>query len=140
MTDFENSMEAFDNDLLDKMLSKITTAEQRRTDDKMNLAAAINDAMRRKGWKQKDLMEALGLSSPSLISKYLSGTHNFTVDTLSDIGRILEINLFNLNTEEKQTVLMISISTFMINIPTSATYYKEMPMAIDESGCLQYNL
>ncbi len=34
----------------------------------------------------------------SLISRWMSGTHNFTVDTLVDIQRILGISLLNVET------------------------------------------
>ncbi|RFS26362.1 XRE family transcriptional regulator [Chitinophaga silvatica] len=139
MSKIEKKHKATNKNLLDQMLSKITPAEQRRIDDKMNLAAAIIDALKEKGWKQKDLMEALESSSPSLISKYLSGTHNFTVDTLSDIGRVLGVNFLNFEFKDKIEVLTFSFSTHL-NVVSPSSFYKKMPMAVDEEGCLQYNI
>ena len=70
--------------------------EQARIDYKMQLAAKIHAALKAKGWKSLDLADALDLKSPSLVSKWLSGTHNFTIDTLVDIQRVLGIQFFNL--------------------------------------------
>lgn len=53
--------------------------------------------MQDKGWKNKDLMNALGKSNASEITRWVSGTHNFTADTLSDISEVLGINLLNLD-------------------------------------------
>jgi len=45
-------------------------------------------------------MEALGKKNPSEITRWLSGTHNFTVDTLVDLGRVLERDFINLSPEK----------------------------------------
>lgn len=87
--------------LLDELLSEITPEEQEKTDVKMQLAAKISDTMAAKGWNNKMLMKALGKKNPSEITRWLSGTHNFTVDTLTDLGRVLETNFLNLQMEEK---------------------------------------
>jgi hypothetical protein len=81
---------------LDKILLEITPEEQARTDAKMQLAAKIADAMEVKGWNNKMLMEAMGKKNPSEISRWLSGTHNFTTDTLIDLGRVLNTDFINL--------------------------------------------
>ena len=39
----------------------------------------------------------MGKHSPSLVTKWLSGTHNFTVDTLIELEHVLEIDLFHLD-------------------------------------------
>ena len=80
---------------LENLLEEITPEQQARTDNKMMLAASIADAMEAKGWNNIQLMEALGKKDPSEITRWLSGTHNFTADTLSDIGRVLNRNFFN---------------------------------------------
>lgn len=80
---------------LENLLEEITPEQQARTDNKMMLAASIAYAMEAKGWNNIQLMEALGKKDPSEITRWLSGTHNFTADTLSDIGRVLNRNFFN---------------------------------------------
>lgn len=86
---------------LEKILEEITPEQQARTDVKMLLAARIADAMEAKGWNNKMLMEALGKKNPSEITRWLSGTHNFTVDTLADLGRVLERDFINLSPEKE---------------------------------------
>lgn len=76
--------------VLGALLKEISPKEQERTDNKMLLAAKIDEARKAKGWSQTKFAEEMG-KQPSEISKWLSGTHNFTVDTLWDIEDKLEI-------------------------------------------------
>lgn len=48
----------------------------------------IHDVLEQKGLKQKDLAERLGKSEAE-ISKWMRGTHNFTIDTLVSIEAAL---------------------------------------------------
>jgi len=95
---------------LEKILEEITPEQQARMDAKMLLAARIADAMEAKGWNNKMLMKALGKKNPSEITRWLSGTHNFTVDTQTDLGRVLGIDFINLSTEKEQPVQQFNIS------------------------------
>ncbi len=81
---------------LDHLLDEITPLEQEITDAKMMLAVRIAEAMKAKKWKNKDLLEAVGRDNPSVITKWLSGTHNFTTETLVEISSALGISLLNL--------------------------------------------
>ncbi|MBK6979125.1 MAG: hypothetical protein IPH28_20175 [Cytophagaceae bacterium] len=81
MMKITNKNENYKN-ILDDIINDIDPAEQRRTNQRMLLAAAIEDGMKAKGWKKKDLMNAVGVKNQSVITKWLSGTHNFTADTL----------------------------------------------------------
>lgn len=76
--------------VLGALLKEISPKEQERTDNKMLLAAKIDEARKAKGWSQTKFAEEMG-KQPSEISKWLSGTHNFTSDTLWDIEEKLEI-------------------------------------------------
>ncbi len=58
----------------------------------MLLAAKIDNAIKAKYWKKKEFAESLN-KKPSEIAKWLSGTHNFTIETLFDIERVLDINI-----------------------------------------------
>jgi len=78
--------------------------EYKRTEKRMMLAARIDEAKKAKGWKNKDLAKALG-KKPSEISKYLSGTHNFTIDSLSDLEEALGIQLLNVKEESKTIII-----------------------------------
>ncbi len=95
-----NKAEEYTSALLDDILSQISPAEQLKTDKRMLLAAQIDDAITAKDWKKKDLAVALG-KRPSEISKWLSGTHNFTTDTLFDLERVLDIEIVNIGSTGK---------------------------------------
>ena len=69
--------------------------EYRRTEKRMLLATKIDEAKHAKGWTNKDLANALSLDESQII-KLLSGTHNFTTNTLSDIEELLNIKLLHL--------------------------------------------
>lgn len=85
---------------LEKILEEITPIEQAQTDARMQIAYLIANAMKDKGWKAKDLMQALGRNTPSLVTKWLSGTHNFTVDTLVELEEVLNIEILALDNEK----------------------------------------
>jgi len=70
--------------VLKSLLEEISPTEQKRTENRMLLAARIDDARKAKGWNQNEFAEQMGRNL-SEISKWLSGTHNFTSDTLWDI-------------------------------------------------------
>jgi ribosome-binding protein aMBF1 (putative translation factor) len=56
----------------------------------MIIAARIAIALREKGWNKMKLAAELK-KSPSLVTRWLSGTHNFAVDTLREIQQALGI-------------------------------------------------
>ena len=85
---------------LDRLLQEITPEEQEKTNAKMLLAAKIADAMAVKGWNNKKLMDEMGKKNASEITRWLSGTHNFTMETLIDLGRVLDTNFLNIEKKE----------------------------------------
>lgn len=97
--------EEYNSEIIDSLLDSISPKEEKRIRNRMLLAAKIDDAMKVKGWKPKDLLKALGMKHPSVITKWLSGTHNFTADTLTDIGTVLGINLLDLDEKQEQVVV-----------------------------------
>lgn len=88
-------MERQAGNILDELLADITPLEQTKIDTRMLLAAKIADGMKAKGWKNMDLLRALGKENPSVITKWLSGTQNFTTDTLVELENALGINLLD---------------------------------------------
>lgn len=96
-----NKTKNYNSPLIDELLKEITPAEQEKTNKRMLLAAHIADALSAKGWKKKDFAEAMS-KTPSEITKWLSGTHNFTLDTLFEIEKILNINLITPDNKPKE--------------------------------------
>ena len=95
--------EKYNSDILSDIFEGITPQEQKRTDNRMLLAAKIKDGMNAKGWKNSQLADALG-KKPSVITKWLSGIHNFTSDTLSDIEGVLGISLLNVRDKKESQI------------------------------------
>lgn len=93
------SAEEHTSKALDDLLNEITPREQARTDNKMLLAVKIDEARKAKGWSKQVFAQEMG-QHPSVISKWLSGTHNFTSDTLWDIEEKLGVELICLKERE----------------------------------------
>ena len=81
----------YSSPLIKELSDAVTLQEQEQTDYKMKLASKIYMAMKAIGMTQTQFAESMG-KPVSLISRWMSGTHNFTVDTLIDIQRILDIS------------------------------------------------
>ncbi|MCF6407843.1 helix-turn-helix domain-containing protein [Chitinophaga filiformis] len=117
MENFDATNTNYTSKLVDNLLSHISPAEQDQTDHKMKMAAKIHAGLKAKGWKSLDLARELHLKSPSLVSKWLSGTHNFTMDTLVDIQRVLGIRL--LDTDMTDTQLSLNVNVTVPVAPSS---------------------
>ncbi len=59
-----------------------------RVDLSFLIVDRIHSILQERGLKQKDLAEMLG-KKESEISKWMRGTHNFTIDTISSIENVL---------------------------------------------------
>jgi transcriptional regulator with XRE-family HTH domain len=93
-----NNRKSYNSQIIDDLLREMIPEELSRTEKRMLLAVRIYDAIKAKGWKKKDFAAAIG-KKPSEISKWISGTHNFTADTLFDIERVLNIHLLQLESK-----------------------------------------
>jgi transcriptional regulator with XRE-family HTH domain len=137
MVNFDDINENYSSDLVDGLLDSITPEEQEQTDYKMKLSAKIYAGLKAKGWKSLDLANALNLKSPSLVSKWLSGTHNFTVDTLVDIQRVLNIKLLNVELSQAAPSLQVKFTVSVEPASLSKDIYEPLQRVIDDAGGLQ---
>jgi transcriptional regulator with XRE-family HTH domain len=123
-----NNETLYNSPQMDELFSDFDPAETERVENRMLLAAKIDDAIKSNGWSKKDFAGKMG-KSPSEISKWLSGTHNFTSDTLFDIAKILGTSLINLEGQKLQPKpvksiqyqIIISSTTGKASIPTYIT-------------------
>lgn len=79
---------------LGRMLAHLDENEMTKVSNKMLIAAKISNALRNKGMTQKEFAITMK-KTPSEISEWLSGDRNFTVDTLTEISKALNIVLLN---------------------------------------------
>lgn len=101
----KNKAEKYNSSLIDEIFDSISPKEEKRIKEKMLLAARIEDAMKAKGWNKTRLLKEIGQKNASVATKWFSGTHNFTFDTLFDLQEVLGIKL--INTEESQDEVII---------------------------------
>lgn len=81
--------------LLAKLADGPLSSDRRQTRERMKLAARMDDLIRGKGYSKQQFAGLLG-KEPSVVSKWLSGTHNFTTDTLFDIAFHLNVEMADL--------------------------------------------
>lgn len=126
-----SKVELYNSQLIDELFQEISKDELEKTEKRMLLAARIDDAIKAKNWKPKNLAEALK-KSPSEISKWLSGTHNFTTDTLFDIERVLGVSILALGNIDQKVIsfsFRVSVKSEKASVSdVFATNYNEVGM------------
>ena len=88
--------QAYHSEAIEKRRSAKDPHQSARTRKKLIIAARIAHALEMQDLKKGKLAELLERNA-SEVSKWTSGSHNFTVDTLSDIEEVLNINLLNIS-------------------------------------------
>ena len=71
-----------------KALEGINPVIRKETGYSFDIARRIGDILAAKHWSQADLARATGKTRP-LVSRWLSGTHNFTIHTIAEIENAL---------------------------------------------------
>ncbi len=88
----------YNSQIISELLAETSADEIKLTEKKMLLAVRIADAVKKKFRHRNDFAVAIG-KKPSEITKWLSGTHNFTTETLFEIESVLDIQLITLETK-----------------------------------------
>jgi len=78
--------------LIKELKSRIPQTMKESINRRMSLAARIDDVLQTRGLTNQEFAFMMG-KKPSEISRWLSGTHNFTTETLWEIERVLNIQL-----------------------------------------------
>jgi transcriptional regulator with XRE-family HTH domain len=110
----------YDSPLLASLLAEITPEEHEHTVKQMMMSARIEDGIIAKDWSKGEFAKKIG-QTPSTISKWLSGSHNFTLDTLTDIQRVLGIQLLCVEEVKpvEKLVTMVKFQPLYINSNTN---------------------
>jgi transcriptional regulator with XRE-family HTH domain len=74
--------------IIEARREKVSSEVRRRVNLSFLIVDRIHNILEEKGLKQKDLANMLG-KNESEISKWMRGTHNFTIDTISSIEEAL---------------------------------------------------
>ena len=75
--------------IIEERRRKVNPEARRMVDLSFRIVDRIHEILEEKGLKQKDLALRLG-KNESEISKWMRGTHNFTIDTLVSIENVLD--------------------------------------------------
>lgn len=90
--------------VINQLLGEITPVEKIQTNTKMTLAARLDDLITARGWGKSEFAEKVN-KNPSEITKWLSGTQNFTIDTLAEIGVVLNMPVSELFAPKRVQVI-----------------------------------
>jgi transcriptional regulator with XRE-family HTH domain len=115
----KNKAEEYSSSLIEEIFESISPKEEKRIKFKMLLSAKIEDAMKAKGWNRTKLLKATGQKNASVATRWFSGTHNFTFDTLFDIQEALGIKLLNSTEETKEVVVK-----YHVVVQSTSTFHK----------------
>ena len=102
--------ELYNSNIIDEMFNEISQEDFEKTNKKMKLAIKIADSIKSNGWKKSEFAKIIK-QQPSVISKWLSGTHNFTTDTLIDLENILNIKLLHVDQKSESVIYKRSVET-----------------------------
>lgn len=88
------------NELLQKLRSQVSQEVKDEIDFSFSVVDRIEYLLNKKGFSRKDLAKALN-KSESEISKWMTGTHNFTFKTIKKIERALGAEIINVLSSDK---------------------------------------
>lgn len=83
--------------IIEARRAKVSPEVRRRVDLSFLIVDRIHSILEERGLKQKDLASMLG-KKESEISKWMRGTHNFTIDTITSIESALGIPILQIAT------------------------------------------
>ena len=86
------------NSIIGARRAIVSPEVRRRVDLTLLIVDRIHSILEEKGLKQKDLANMLG-KKDSEISKWMRGTHNFTIDTISSIENALGTPILQIATD-----------------------------------------
>ena len=76
------------NSIIEARRAKVSPEIKSRVNLSFMIVDKIHSILEEKGLKQKDLANLLG-KKDSEISKWMRGTHNFTIETIASIENVL---------------------------------------------------
>jgi transcriptional regulator with XRE-family HTH domain len=116
------------NSIMEQSRKLITPEIKMKVDFAIDIANRIFDILEMKGLKQKDLAKMLGKSEAE-ISKWLQGTHNFTVETILKIqAKLGEDILMVAGTKKANKPKSTQFETLSINFSNQSMNLIPSPM------------
>ncbi len=95
-----NKPRQYDSPIIKRIAERIPRELSEQNDRRMGLAVKIAEALRSRGLTNQEFAFMMG-KKPSEVSRWLSGTHNFTTETLWQMERVLRIQLLTSSPSEE---------------------------------------
>jgi transcriptional regulator with XRE-family HTH domain len=95
-----NKAREYDSPILRRIEARIPKELSEQIDRRMGLAVKISDTLRARGLTNQEFAFMMG-KKPSEVSRWLSGTHNFTTETLWQMERVLNVQLLTSSPAEE---------------------------------------
>lgn len=106
------------NPLIIKILAEASPLRRLQNKKRVDLACRIDDLIKDKGYSYSAFAKIID-KQPSEITKWLSGTHNFTFDTLTEIAFCLNVEVVDLMQPQPVQIVYrerVQISTKVMGI------------------------
>jgi ribosome-binding protein aMBF1 (putative translation factor) len=122
---------------LDAMRAMKDPLQTQRVRMSMMLAAKIAEGIKNQGFSKGGFAEVMK-KKQSVISRWLSGTHNFTSDTLSDIQQVLGIRLLAAEEIKQRTLISETVYGSLAKVESPSlidTHIRDLcVMAVENGG------
>lgn len=112
--------EEYNSESIKNRLRNRNPIERDKVKLRMLISVRIADAMRIKGWSKTDLAKELN-QYESLVTRWLSGANNFTIDTLYEISKALGIEISSLFKMEEPGI--ICANEWIVSEPSNMYSY-----------------
>ena len=110
-----NKPRLYESALIKRLKAQIPAEMSEQNDRKMGLAVKIASILSARGLSKQEFAFMMQ-KKPSEISRWLSGTHNFTTETLWEIERVLKVQLLvSSPPEEPAENVKNELKDFVIN-------------------------
>ena len=96
--------------LFKELLDQVPKEKRRKSALSYGLARRIHEVLQRKNLSQADLARKTG-KSEALVSRWLSGTHNFTIQTIAEIETALGEELLSIRQYRRTSNLVGGYNT-----------------------------
>lgn len=100
----QTTAKKYSSALISGLLNETTAAEKLQVSTKMQVAVRLQDLITTAGLSKGAFAEKVN-KNPSEITKWLSGTHNFTIDTICEIALALNVPVAELFAFEQTQVI-----------------------------------
>jgi len=95
-----NKPRQYDSPIIKRIAERIPKELSEQNDRRMGLAVKIAEALWSRGLTNQEFAFMMG-KKPSEVTRWLSGTHNFTTETLWQMERVLRIQLLTSSPPEE---------------------------------------